>query len=111
MLLMKSKLKKVAVLTIKGDVLDASNSKEFKQQIPPLLEGETQILLNMENLEFMDSSGCGALLSALRQVAAKGGDFKVCGMQRPVQTLFELVRMHRIVQIYATQEEAVASFD
>ena len=50
------------------------------------------------------------MLSCLRQVSAKGGDLKLCGMSTQVRGLFELVRMHRIFDILGTREEAVRAF-
>jgi anti-sigma B factor antagonist len=50
------------------------------------------------------------MLSCLRQLSGKGGDLKLCSMSRQVRALFELVRMHRIFDIYATKEEAVKAF-
>ena len=41
---------------------------------------------------------------------AKGGDVKLCGMSRQVRAVFELVRMHRIFDIYDTKEAAVQAF-
>jgi anti-sigma B factor antagonist len=50
------------------------------------------------------------MLSCLRQLSAKSGDLKLCGMSKQVQGLFELVRMHRIFDIFGTREEAVRAF-
>jgi hypothetical protein len=46
----------------------------------------------------------------LRKVNAKGGDVKLCGMSKQVRGVFELVRMHRIFDIYGTKEDAVQAF-
>ncbi len=100
----------VAVAAVVVDELDASNSGEFKRDIAPLLQSQTKLVLDLSQLHFVDSSGLGAMLSCLRQLSAKGGDLKLCGMSRQVRALFELVRMHRIFDIYGTKEEAVHAF-
>jgi anti-sigma B factor antagonist len=64
----------------------------------------------MSELKFVDSSGLGAILSCLRQQNASGGELKLCGMLKPVRALFELVRMHRIFDMYNTREEAIMAF-
>ena len=69
------------------------------------------MVLDLSRLRFVDSSGMGAMLSCLRQLSAKGGDLKLCGMSKQVRGLFELVRMHRIFEIYGTREEAVHAFE
>ena len=50
------------------------------------------------------------LLSCLRQVHNTGGDLKLCGMNKAVRALFELVRMHRVFEIFASREEASRSY-
>ncbi|HUA85707.1 MAG TPA: STAS domain-containing protein [Bryobacteraceae bacterium] len=50
------------------------------------------------------------MLSCLRQLSAKNGDLKLFGMSKQVRGLFELVRMHRIFDIYPTREEAIRAF-
>jgi anti-sigma B factor antagonist len=99
----------VAVVVVPVDQLDASNVAEFKRDIAPLLQTHRDLVLDLSRLRFVDSSGLGAILSCLRQLTAKSGDLKLCGMVPPVRTVFELVRMHRIFDIYATQDEAVCA--
>ena len=100
----------VAVAAVPVDELDASNSSEFKRDIAPVLQSQNKLVLDLGQLRFVDSSGLGAMLSCLRQLSAKGGDLKLCSMSKQVRGLFELVRMHRIFEIYGTREEAVRAF-
>ncbi len=105
------KIGSIAVATVPVDELDASNAGEFKRDIVPVLEDNTRVIFDLSRLRFVDSSGLGAMLSCLRQLGAKGGDLKLCGMSKQVRGLFELVRMHRIFDIYDTREEAVHAFE
>ena len=100
----------VAVAAVSVDELDASNSGEFKRDMAPVLQSQNKLVLDLGQLRFVDSSGLGAMLSCLRQLSAKGGDLKLCAMSKQVRALFELVRMHRIFDIYGTREEAVRAF-
>jgi anti-sigma B factor antagonist len=100
----------VAIAVIPIDELDAGNAGEFKRDIAPVLQANTKLVLDLRHLRFVDSSGLGAMLSCLRQLSAKGGDLKLCSMSNQVRALFEIVRMHRIFDIYATKEEAVKAF-
>ncbi len=100
----------VAVVEITVDELDASNTGELKHDIAPVLEANTKLVIDLSRLRFVDSSGLGAILSCLRQLSSKGGDLKLSGMQKQVRAVFELVRMHRIFDIYGTREEAVRAF-
>lgn len=107
--LMVEEIGDAVVVVVPVDELDAGNVAEFKRDIAPLLQTHRALVLDLSPVRFVDSSGLGAILSCLRQLAAKGGDLKLCGMVRQVRTLFELVRMHRIFDIYASQAEAVGA--
>jgi anti-sigma B factor antagonist len=100
----------VAVATVPGEDLDANNAADFKRAMAPLVEDNTRLVVDLSRLRFVDSSGLGAFISVLRKLNAKGGDLKLCGMSKPVRSVFELVRMHRVFEILPTTEEAVRAF-
>ena len=104
------KMGDVTVAVVPREELDASNSEEFKREVAPLLEATVKLVLDLSRLRFVDSSGLGAFISCLRKLNAKGGDVKLCGMSKQVRAVFELVRMHRVFDIYGTKEEAVRAF-
>jgi anti-sigma B factor antagonist len=108
--LVVEKMGEVVVVVLPVEELDASNANEFKRDVAPVLERHTRIVFDLGMLRFIDSSGLGAFLSCLRKVNAKGGDVKLCRMAKPVRTVFELVRMHRILDIHETREAAIAAF-
>ena len=105
------KIGSAVVLTLSGPTLDAGSAKAFKSDVSSLIESHKKVIFDLSELEFVDSSGLGAILSCLRQLNARGGDLKLSAMSKPVRTLFELVRMHRIFDIYNTKEEAAAAFE
>lgn len=97
------------VVTLKSENLDAGNVASFKEAMRPLLEQQRIVLIDLAEVNFVDSSGLGALLSCLRAMNNKDGQLKLFAMNKRVQALFELVRMHRIFAIYNTREEALAA--
>ena len=100
----------VVVITLEFKTLDAFNIKEFKQKMNPYIQSQTKLIFNLEKLEFIDSSGLGALLSFVRKLIEKNGDLKLYAMSPPIKSLFDLVRFNRIFHVYNTKEEAVESF-
>lgn len=100
----------VAVVTVPLEKLDMSTAGDFKKMMTPIVAAQKKIVLDLDGVNFVDSSGLGAILSVLRELSAGGGDLKLCRVQRRVRVMFELVRMHRIVNILNTREEAVAAF-
>jgi len=104
------KLDDVVVVKVQTEVLDAGNAKEFRAGITPILGEDVKIVFDMSPVNFLDSSGCGTILSCLRQLNSAGGDLKMFGLQQSVRTLFELIRLHRIIDIFNTRDEAVSAY-
>jgi anti-sigma B factor antagonist len=90
--------------------LDARTSKDFRRDIQELLEQHKHVVLDLSALTFIDSSGLGVLLSCLRQLTGNGGDLKLCSLTPQVRAVFQLVRMHRLFDVYNTRDEAAQAF-
>jgi anti-sigma B factor antagonist len=89
--------------------LDADSSRYFKEKMAEIINrGESQILLNLSEVQFVDSSGLGALLSLLRQLG-EGGNLMLCGIAENVMNLFRLTRLNRVFQIYPDEAQALAA--
>lgn len=100
----------VTIVEVESDAIDASNFRQFKSEIAKTLVPDGRLVLDVAGVNFIDSSGLGALVSCLRQAHDSRGEIKVCGLSKPVRALFELVRMHRVFEIFNTSEEAVNSY-
>jgi len=104
------KIGEVEVLKLKGR-LDASSAKDFKDRINSLVTGNSdKIVIDMEKVDFIDSSGLGSLVSSLRSVNKSGGDIKISSLQNQVRAIFELTRLHRVFGIYEDNNAAAISF-
>lgn len=101
------KLGDMTVAVVPMEELDASNSAEFKREIAPLLAETRRVVFDLSRLRFVDSSGLGAFISCLRQMRARDGEMKLCGMSNQVRAAFELVRLHQAFDIRSTAAEAV----
>ena len=99
----------IEIVEVLEKSLDADTVKQFKAEVESKLASGGKLIFDLGMLEFIDSSGLGAILSCLRQINAAGGDLKLCSMSRSVRSMFELVRMHRVIEIYETRDEAIAS--
>src|SRR3954470_1959663 len=108
--LLVDKVDDVTVVDVKTEFLDASNNRDFKERMAAVLPGVKNLLLNLQNVQFIDSSGLASMLTCLKQLSAAGGDMKICCVTSPVKALFELVKMNRIVEVSRTREEALKAF-
>lgn len=110
MLFTNEKQGNICVVSFSIKALDAAIAKDFKAEIAPLLDNEDKFIFDMENLQFIDSSGLGAILSCLKTVAVKKGEIKLCNLTRPARIIIELVNMHKVFEIYNSVAEGLKSF-
>lgn len=90
---------------------DAAATASFKETIKGLLEeGNTNYVIDLEQVDYIDSGGLGSLVSALRQTRSVLGDIKVSGLSGKVRSVFELTRLHRIFEIFDDSLQAVNSY-
>lgn len=100
----------VSILRYKGERLDAHNSDALKAKIKETFEGGVKsVLVDLAEVRFIDSSGLGALVSGFKNAVAFKGVLALTGFQDQVRSMFELTRLNRVFDIYATREEALAA--
>jgi anti-sigma B factor antagonist len=104
------KIGDLAVVTVHLEELDAAHADAFKQEMMTAMGDCRHVVLDLASVRFMDSRGCGAILSILKHLSVNGGDLKLCQVSKSVRTLFDLIRMHRICEILTTREEAIQAF-
>lgn len=104
------KIGDVTIVAVLTEALDASNTEKFKAGFSSILKESNKVVFEMSRVKFVDSSGCGSLLFCHNQLNSMDGGLKLCRVQEPVRSLFELVRMDRIVELFDTKDDAVKSF-
>ena len=100
----------VAVIELLGESLDAVASEEVKSQLCGLAAEHPRLVVDMSRITFLDSSGCGTLVTAQKRCQEAGGELLLCNISDQVQTVLDITRMTRVLAIYPTREKAVAAF-
>ncbi len=89
--------------------LDVSNSLEFRRAMDPVLQSRKNVVLDMTNVSFVDSSGIGVMVYILKRLAADGKSLKLAGVTHRVRKMFCVVQMHKLFDIYEDSETATES--
>jgi anti-sigma B factor antagonist len=100
----------VTVVTVQAEQLDAGNADEFRELMTPVLAGCRNLVLDLGKVQFVDSRGCGALLSCLKQVSGHGGDLKLCCVTKFARNALNLMRFHHLCEITDTRDQALQAF-
>ena len=92
--------------------LDAAAAPQLRSQLKgPLGQDHCRILFNLEAVEFIDSSGLAVFVNALQRARSQGGDVAVSSPSDAVRSILELTRLHRIMQVFPTETDAIADLD
>ena len=95
------------------DRLDIEVAAEFRAMLLSLIDqGQHQLIVDLKDVTFIDSSGLGALVSALKTLkrGSGTGDVRLARVQPPVVSLLEIIRLNRVFTSYPSVEQAIQSF-
>lgn len=88
--------------------LTAVNAKSFKDDVLALInEGQNELIVDFQDVMFLDSSGLGALVGVLKKIGHRG-DLAVAGLNADVMQMFKICRMDRVFAVHTDVEAALA---
>jgi anti-sigma B factor antagonist len=100
----------VTVVAPRGDI-DMAVADAVRGRLVELVDaGQSRLVLDLGSVMYIDSSGLGGLVAAMKHARAAGGDIRVCGLESDVRSLFEMTRLNKVMAVHATREEAVAAW-
>lgn len=105
-------VQKITIITLTVPTLEMKNVVDFKYDVIPYLKANPKIIIDLSRLQFIDSSGCGALSFCQRTVKELDGKhhIKLCGVSKQVASTFRLIRFNRLFDIFDTREGAIQAF-
>ncbi len=99
----------VAVLRLSGK-LNMVSAPAVREGIASLVAGGApRVVVDLADVEFLDSSGLGALISGLKSARQAGGDLRIASPAEQVRLVLRLTNMERVLIPYESPEEAFAS--
>ncbi|MDP8209935.1 MAG: STAS domain-containing protein [Candidatus Stygibacter australis] len=100
----------ILVINIYGELY----SEQVMQMEYKLLEFSTKtnrVIIDCEELEYVDSKGLGVLISFQKLLEERGGEMAVCSPNGKVEKVFELTHFDKFTKVYATLEDALKGFE
>ena len=89
--------------------IDITVARKFKEAMLKILENKPRkIILNLREVEHVDSSGLGALVFLMQKVRQEGGELILCGLNTSLQTLMQISKLHHLFKICSSVEEALS---
>jgi anti-sigma B factor antagonist len=101
----------VSVVTPYGRIVFGEQSNAVRETVKSLInEGKKQIVLDMKNIDYIDSSGLGALVAAHLSANTHGAAMRLCNLGRRFSKVLQLTQLITMFNVYSTEAAAVASF-
>jgi anti-sigma B factor antagonist len=101
----------VTVVDIGGRITLGEGSALLRKTIRELLDdGRTKIVLNLADVNYIDSSGIGELVTAFTTVKNRGGNLKLLHLTKKVHDLLQLTKLFTVFDVYSDENTALGSF-
>lgn len=100
----------VCIVNLTGR-LDLASGTNLKEELKTIFNQEKNMFhLNLKDVEFINSSGLGALVSIMKEIRLRKGRLTLSNLASYVKEIFEITQLSHIFEIYETQEEALSSY-
>jgi len=100
------------VLELKGKIMGGPDAEVFRNTLHELIEeGKNKIIIDLEKVKFMNSSGLGILIGGLKTVRENDGDIKLCNADKKISSLLMVSRLNTVFDHYLSLDEAIAAYD
>jgi anti-sigma B factor antagonist len=101
----------VTVLDLSGKITLGDDGTLLKDKLHSLLhQGKKDLLLNLGEVQYVDSAGLGALVSAYTTVTREGGSLKLANVTKKLQDLLSITKLLTVFETFDSEDEAVRSY-
>jgi anti-sigma B factor antagonist len=101
----------VTIVDISGRIVLGEESAALREMVCDLLgKGQKRILLNLSDVNYIDSSGLGNLVSSFTSARKQGGELKLLNLTNKVHDVMQITRLYTVFEILDDEATAVKSF-
>lgn len=101
----------VTVVDFSGRITLGDGSALLRKTLRDLLEEQrTRIVLNLGDVDYIDSSGIGELVSGYTSVKNRGGELKLLNLTKKVHDLLQITKLYTVFEVHSDEHAAVRSF-
>lgn len=101
----------VTVIAMDGRIVLGEESNALREGLKTVVaEGKKKVVLNMDNITFIDSAGLGTLVASHHSARNQGASLRLCHLGTKFQEVLQITKLMTIFEVYNTEPEAIASF-
>jgi anti-sigma B factor antagonist len=97
-----------SILVVEGEV-DAHTAPQLKAAIATALDkGSTEVIADLDQVTFMDSTGLGVLVGGLKRLREVGGELRIVCSRRPILRILEITGLDKVIPLYSALAQATS---
>jgi anti-sigma B factor antagonist len=101
----------ISILTPKGYLTGGDETDELERAISTLAEnGNKHLIINLGETQHLNSTALGVLISAHSTYIRRGGQMKLCSVDKRIENIFVITKLSLVFDVYPNEEQAIASF-
>ncbi len=101
----------VTVLQLEGRIVLGEESNALREKVKNMLnENKKKIVMNMDNITYIDSAGLGTLVAAFHSARAQGAALKLSNLGSKFQEVLQVTKLMTVFEVYDTEDAAIKSF-
>jgi len=101
----------IVVLELSGKIMGGPDAATLNEKLHDLVEsGNTRVVADLSNVNWMNSSGLGILINALTTIRNAGGDLKLASVTDKIKSLLKITKLLTVFNTYDSTEDAINSF-
>ncbi len=99
------------IIELKGNVMGGEDTKEFNELLHKLIdEGKKNVVIDLSDVKFMNSSGLGMMIGGLTTMKKTGGNLKLARVTEKIESLLIITKLITIFEFYDNVDDAIKSF-
>lgn len=104
------KQSEVTICAIEGEI-NLNTSPELRKAFDAFVRANAKkVIINFANVSYIDSSGLATLIELFQRLKKVGGNLRICNMAEKIKSVFEVTKLHKLFDIYDSQELALENF-
>jgi len=101
----------IAILELSGKIMGGEDSTAFDSTLKTLIhEGTRNVIVSLEKVSWINSSGLGILISGYSTMRNNGGELKLLKVSNRIESIFMVSKLHTVFDSFDDEESAVRSF-
>jgi anti-sigma B factor antagonist len=103
--------KGITIVELSGNVMGGPDATALNEQVHKLLDaGVRKVVIDLRDVQFVNSSGLGMLIGSLTTMRNAGGNLKLACASKKVQALIEVTKLHSVFELHSSVSAAITSF-